>query len=148
LGRRDGIVALFFLLLGGYVLQAGWALDVGTLQKPGPGFQPFSLGLLFMILAVGYLVLALRDRSTTGSPWPLKLWTRPLMASAGILFYWSCLPWFGFPATTFIFLLYWMWILERESWRRIVLVSVSATAGLYVVFTLVLRIRLPMGTLF
>lgn len=148
MGRRDRIVALFFLLLSGYVLQTAWALDVGTFQKPGPGFQPFALGLLFMVLAVAYLLPALRGRGTPGSPWPLKLWRRPLIAAVGILFYWSCLPWFGFPATTFIFLLYWLWILERESWRRTVLVSVSATAGLHVVFNLILRIRLPMGTLF
>jgi cytochrome oxidase assembly protein ShyY1 len=101
-----------------------------------------------MGLALAYLVLAFTDRDTIGSPWALKLWRRPLIAAVGILFYWSCLTWFGFPATTFIFLLYWLWILERESWRRIALVSVSATAGLYVVFTLILRIRLPMGTLF
>jgi hypothetical protein len=148
MSRRDRIVALFFLFLGGYVLRAGWALDVGTLQKPGPGFQPFALGLLFMVLAVAYLALALGDKRTTSSPWPLTLWKRPLIAAVGILLYWSCLTWFGFPATTFIFLLYWLWILERESWRRIALVSISATAGLYVVFTLILRIRLPMGTLF
>jgi hypothetical protein len=145
---RDRIVALFFLLLGAYVLQTGRALDVGTLQKPGAGFQPFVLGLLFLILAAAYLVLTFGSNHTAASRWPLKSWKRPSIAAVGILFYWLCLPWFGFPATTFLFLLYWLWVLERESWRRIALLSISVTAGLYAVFTLLLRIRLPMGTLF
>jgi hypothetical protein len=39
-------------------------------------------------------------------------------------------------------------VVERESWRRIALVSVGATAGLYLAFTWILKIRLPAGILF
>jgi hypothetical protein len=146
--RLDRIAALFFLLLGGYVLRTGWTLEVGTLRKPGAGFQPFALGFFLLVLATVYLVQALRNETATTAPRLLTAWKRPLLAGSGILLYWACLQWFGFVATTFLFLLYWLWILERESWRRVLLVSVSATTGLYVVFTVILRIRLPVGTLF
>lgn len=145
---RDRIAAVVFLLLGGYVARAGLALDTGTLQKPGAGFQPLVLGILFMGLGAVYLVAACREPRAASSPWPLALWRRPLLASGAILFYWFCLTWFGFPVTTFLFLFGWLWLIERESWSRIVMVSVSATTCLYLVFTVILRIRLPLGTLF
>jgi hypothetical protein len=145
---RDRVAAVVFLLLGGYVACAGLALDTGTLQKPGAGFQPLVLGILFMGLGAVYLVAACRGPRTASSPWPLALWSRPLRASGAILFYWFCLTWLGFPVTTFLFLVCWMWIVEHEPWRKIVVVSVSVTACLYLVFTVALRIRLPLGTLF
>jgi hypothetical protein len=145
---RDRVAAVVFLLVGGYVVGAGFALDMGTLQKPGPGFQPFVLGVLFVGLAGVYLVAACRAPRKAAAPWPLAYWRRPLLASGAILFFWLCLAWIGFPATTLVFLVFWLAVIEGESWKRIVLVSVSATACLYLVFTVVLRIRLPLGTLF
>jgi hypothetical protein len=145
---RDRVAAVVFLLLGGYVAMVGWTLGVGTLQKPGPGFQPLVLGVLFLGLAATYLAAACRGPRAAAAPWPLEQWKRPLSASGAILFFWLCLTWLGFPVTTLVFLLFWLWVIEGESWKRIVLVSVSATVCLYLVFTVVLRIRLPLGTLF
>jgi hypothetical protein len=147
-GGRDRIAAVVFLLLGGYVAWAGLGLDMGTLKKPGPGFQPFVLGWIFLGLGAVYLAMACRGPQAAPAPWPLRHWRRPLLASGAILFFWLCLTWLGFPITTFLFLALWLWAIERESWQRIILVSVSATVCLYLVFTVVLRIRLPLGALF
>jgi len=145
---RDRIAAVFFLLLGGYVLQTARTMDWGTLQRPGPGFQPFLLGLFLVALAVVYLVVAFSAKRTAAPKWAMKMWKRPLLASGGILCYWYALTLLGFGATTFGFRLYWRWVVERDSWQRIAVVSAAATAGLYLVFTLILRIRLPQGILF
>lgn len=144
----DRVAAVAFLLLGGYVLQTARRMDLGTFQKPGPGFQPFLLGLCFVGLAAAYLLLTFRVKRAAGPAWNLTRWTRPLLASAAILFYWYTLTILGFGLATLGFLVYWLWVVERESWRRIALVSITATAGLYLVFTLFLRIRLPQGFLF
>jgi putative tricarboxylic transport membrane protein len=146
--RRDGVAALLFLLLGVYVAWEGVALSPGTLHKPGPGFQPVVLGVVFVALALTYLTAAIPGWRTAGTPWPFSLWRRPLLGAAGILGYWLCLTVLGFVATTLLFLLYWLGMVEREPWRRIALVSVGTTAGLYLAFTWVLKIRLPAGILF
>lgn len=145
---RDRIAATAFLLLGGYVAGAGMALGTGTLQKPGAGLQPLVLGVLFMVLGMIYLTAAFRKPRGGVSPWSLALCKRPLMAGAAILLYWLGLTRLGFPLTTFLFLIGWLWLIERESWCRILVVSVSVTVCLYLVFTIILRIRLPLGSLF
>jgi hypothetical protein len=148
MGPRDRVAAILFLVLGGYVLLAGIRLSIGSLQKPGAGFQPFVLGLAFIALASVYLVTAVQGKGDAAPAWPPAAWRRPILASGAVLFYWLGLTRLGFPAATLLFLLYWLWVVERESWRRVLLVSVGTTAGLYLVFTLILRIRLPLGTLF
>jgi len=126
----------------------GVALSLGTPHKPGPGFQPVVLGAAFMGLALVYLAMAIPAWRTAGAPWPFRLWRRPLLGAVAILGYWLCLTILGFVPTTLLFLLYWLGVVERESWRRIALVSVGATAGLYLAFTWILKIRLPAGILF
>ena len=146
--RRDGITAIFFFFLGMYVAWEGFALSPGTPHQPGPGFQPVVLGAAFMGLALVYLGMAIPAWRTAGAPWPFRLWRRPLLGAVAILGYWLCLTVLGFVATTLLFLLYWLGVVERESWRRIALVSVGTTAGLYLAFTWILKIRLPVGILF
>jgi putative tricarboxylic transport membrane protein len=146
--RRDGVTALCFFLLGVYVAWEGFALSPGTPHKPGAGFQPVVLGVAFMGLALIYLAMAIPARRTAGAPWPFRLWRRPLLGAVAILGYWFCLTLLGFVPTTLLFMLYWLGVVERESWRRIAAVSVGTTAGLYLAFTWILKIRLPTGILF
>ncbi|MGZ3535316.1 MAG: tripartite tricarboxylate transporter TctB family protein [Thermodesulfobacteriota bacterium] len=46
-----------------------------------------------------------------------------------------------------MFLVAWMWVIERLRWWTIISISVGTTVGLYLIFSLLLEVPLPLGFL-
>ncbi len=67
--KRYIVAAVFWVALGLFV--AIWAytkLGVGTLNAPGAGLFPFSLGLLFALLAIPAMIRILRRKGQPEEP--------------------------------------------------------------------------------
>ena len=77
--------------------------------------------------------------------WPGRTWLRPLLGVAILIFYALVVDVIGFLLTTLIFLIIWMWIIERLPWRTIISISIGTTIALYLIFTLLLEVPLPQG---
>ena len=118
---------------------------MGKLRHPGPGFLPFGLAVILMALA---LALILKSRTGEKSPvpfWPRRTWVRPLLGVIIFLLYAFVLGYLGFILTTFLFLIVWMWVIERIRWVTLLTISVSVTAVLYFIFQYFLEVPLPAG---
>jgi len=70
---------------------------------------------------------------------------RPLLGVIIFTLYAFLLGYLGFIATTFLFLIVWMWIIERIRWLTIIGISVGVTAVLYFIFEYFLEVPLPTG---
>ncbi len=120
---------------------------MGTLRHPGPGFLPFGLALVLACLAVA-LILSNRSQGGSSSPfWAERTWVRPLLGVIIFLLYAFVLVYLGFIATTFLFLIFWMWVIERIRWTTILSISVGVTAVLYFIFEFFLEVPLPLSWL-
>jgi putative tricarboxylic transport membrane protein len=142
--RRDLVSGLFWLAVALLAAAQGYALNLGTLNRPGPGFFPFWGGVVLGLLSVVLVIDALRRGGAKAGELGWS-WKAPVVAGA-VLGYVLLLEWLGFTAVTFLFLLF-LLRLERYGWA---LSGVSATAGAgatYVVFQLWLRTQLPAGPL-
>ena len=118
---------------------------MGKFRHPGPGFLPFGLAFILMILS---LALILQNRTKGGSSgpfWAERTWLRPLLGVIIFTLYAFLLGYLGFIATTFLFLIVWMWIIERIRWLTIIGISVGVTAVLYFIFEYFLEVPLPTG---
>jgi putative tricarboxylic transport membrane protein len=116
---------------------------MGKLRHPGPGFLPFGLAVILMALA---LALILKSRTGEKSPvpfWPRRTWVRPLLGTIIFLLYAFVLGYLGFIPTTFLFLIVWMWVIERIRWVTLLTISVGVTAVLYFIFQYFLEVPLP-----
>jgi putative tricarboxylic transport membrane protein len=120
---------------------------MGRVKHPGPGFLPFGLAIILIILSL-FLIFSKWKKGTASTPfWPHSIWLRPLLGVAILIFFALVVEWVGFLLTTFIFLMIWMGVIERVRWRTIISVSIGTTAALYLIFALLLDVPLPMGFL-
>ena len=67
MNRRDPVAAVVCILIGGLLSFEALRLDLGTLERPGPGFVPLALGVGLTGLSGIYFALALRHRTLPGA---------------------------------------------------------------------------------
>jgi len=120
---------------------------MGKWSRPGPGFFPFGLGIVLTILSFALVFRHWKKDPTPAPFWPGRTWLRPLLGVAILVFYALVVDFVGFIPTTFIFLVIWMWVIERLRWRTIISISIGTTIALYLIFTLFLEVPLPHGFL-
>ena len=120
---------------------------MGKASRPGPGFLPFGLAIILIALSLA-LILKSREKESDPAPfWPKRGWLRPLVGGGIFLLYALILGPLGFIFTTFLFLILWMWIIERIRWITILTISVGVTGVLYFIFEYFLEVPLPAGLL-
>ena len=151
LGRREAIekwdrVSGYILLaIGGITAWSSTSLSMGKFRHPGPGFLPFGLALVLVILSLA-LILHGRNKGGPSKPfWVERTWLRPLLGAIIFILYAFFLGYIGFILTTFLFLIFWMWVIERIRWVTILSISVGVTAVLYFIFEYFLEVPLPTG---
>jgi putative tricarboxylic transport membrane protein len=120
---------------------------MGKASRPGPGFLPFGLAIVLIGLSLALILKSWKKESGPVPFWPERGWLRPLLGVGIFLLYALILGPLGFILTTFLFLIFWMWIIERIRWVTILTLSVGVTAILYFIFEYFLEVPLPAGLL-
>jgi len=145
--KADVITGVVLLVLSGYVILEAWRMPPSATFGPGSGFLPFWLGVLLAVLAVILLGTAWRREATEKgrkSPFP---GTKALISIGSVLAslaaYIVLLEVLGFLMDTFLYVAFLLGVVEREKWLMTLLVAVSTTAGLYLIFQVLLGITLP-----
>ncbi len=143
--KWDRVTGYILLTIGAVTAWSSTYLSMGQFRHPGPGFLPFGLALVLMGLAAA-LILSNRNKGQSSSPfWARRTWVRPLLGVIVFLMYAFVIGYLGFILTTFLFLIVWMWIIERIRWMTIVSISIGVTAVLYFIFEFFLEVPLPTG---
>jgi hypothetical protein len=142
------IAALFFLV-GALVmadsvrLGATWAED-----GPRPGYFPFYVGLLICLASAVNVVRGFMIRADQNSPFvlvgQLKLVLEVLVPTA---IYAAAITWVGIYAASVVFIAYFMRVLGRYPWWKVLAVSVGAAAAFYLIFEVWFLVPLPKGPL-
>jgi len=120
---------------------------MGKASRPGPGFLPFGLAIILIALSLALILGSWKKESDSVPFWPKRGWLRPLVGVGIFLLYALTLGPLGFIFTTFLFLILWMWIIERIRWVTILTISVGVTGVLYFIFEYFLEVPLPAGFL-
>ena len=120
---------------------------MGKWRHPGPGFFPFGLAIALILLSLALIFKHWKKDASPPPFWPERTWLRPLLGVAILIFYALVVDVIGFILTTFLFLVIWMWVIERLRWRTILSISVGTTVALYLIFNLFLEVPLPSGFL-
>ena len=141
---RDLTSALVWLGLAIFVAVPSYALKLGTLHQPGPGFFPFWGAIVLGTLSAVLLVSS-RSRREADSASGARSWT-PLIVAGGLLAYVLLLERLGFVVVTFLFLLF-LFRLVRKGWLVSGFVALAGTAACYALFQLWLKSQLPRGPL-
>lgn len=120
-------------------------MAMGSLKRPGPGFLPFILACILIVLSLALIASQWKKGSGKAPFWPERTWLRPLLGTVAFALYAFLIDLLGFLPTTFIFLALWMWLIESIAWRQIAAVSIGVTVVLYLIFGYFLEVPLPGG---
>ncbi len=150
--HRDIASGLFWLVIGlGLSIWTLTSYEIGSLTQPGPGYLPLALGILLLLLSL--ILLVGQMRKTPGARqvvlpaarsigWEKVIYTVLVLMVAAFLF-----EQLGYLLTFFLLVVSLMKGVERQNWRRILTVALLTTAGVYLVFVLLLEQPLPRGVL-
>jgi hypothetical protein len=147
--RADQLGAVLLLLFGaGYAATAVRSYTYWGPTGPGSGFFPFWLGVTMAVLAVIFLVGAIRQRDPGGTWLPDGRGVRRLAAVVGatVLFV-VLLPFVGMTLATALFLLALLRFLEGHTWPLTLGVSVATAVGNWAIFAWWLQVPFPVGVL-
>lgn len=140
--NKELIGSLFWLGIAIFATVQGFALGLGNVHRPGPGFFPFWGGIVLGLLTLALLIRALgavERPSLSGIRW----WMLVLVVAA-LLGYLVFLESLGFVLVSFLFL-FLLFRLEYGGWLRSAMCSLLATAGAWVLFGYWLKTQLPRG---
>jgi hypothetical protein len=141
---RDRVSGLAWLTVAIVVIVQAFALKLGTLSRPGPGFFPFWGAVVLGVLSTILLVQSRVHRAPASTPGP-RSWT-PLVVTGALLAYVLLLERLGFVTVTFLFLLL-LFRLVRKGWLVSGLAALGGAAACHALFQLWLKTQLPRGPL-
>ena len=112
---------------------------------PGVGFFPFWLGVLMAIVSVLLILNTWRGRADFKKkifPGPQAL-IAIVLVLGGLAGYIVLLEILGFLVDTMLFTAFLLGMVEREKWKMSILIALLTSAGLFVIFQLLLGVTLP-----
>lgn len=147
---KDLISGVFWLSLG--ILFSIWSTSyhIGSITQPGPGFLPFLLGILTILLSLVILGQAWKASLSEEKSASVSLpagWKKIVYVILILLFTTFAFEPLGYLLTVFLLIVLLMLGKELRSLKRAVLTAFLTTLGVYLVFILLLEQPFPRGFL-
>jgi putative tricarboxylic transport membrane protein len=140
---------LFWFVFGLVSIYGSIQLGVGTLREPGSGFFSFLAGGFISLMAVIVFIQSfLRRRGIRvklSALWGGLMWYRPLAIGLILVAYILALERIGFLITSLVTLFVLFKIVEKLSWVKATIISVSISAASFLLFNTLLKATLPRG---
>jgi hypothetical protein len=129
----NGLCGLLFIALGLLFTYEAWMLDMGTALRMGPGYFPFFLALLLLVLGTVILIQATRVK---GEPVGPIAWRGMLLILPAPVLFGLTVRGLGFIPAVFLTALFASFASMRMKPLMALVLAVAVTAFSYVVFSL------------
>jgi len=149
--KADRASSIVWMGVGLLSIYGSFQLDLGTLREPGSGFLPFLAGSVICLMAlIVFLQSFLQEKGfqvQISTLWKRHRWHRSAIVFLLLLGYILFLEWIGFLLTAFVMVLAMVKVVEKLSWGKALLISISASMVSYLAFVKILKAMLPKGLL-
>ena len=149
--KADRASSMVWMGVGLLSIYGSFQLGLGTLGEPGSGFLSFLAGSFICLMAlIVFLQSFLQGKGfqvKISTLWKGIRWYRSALVGLLLLVYILVLEWIGFLLTAFLIVLAMIKGVEKLSWGKALLISISASAVCYLVFDKLLKAALPRGLL-
>ncbi len=146
--NNDQVSAGIAFLVGIAILLGSIPYNVGSLATPGPGFFPFSLGMLTILLsAVGFVDATLKRKSGNkwSNPFARRSWVNPLIVTVAVLVYGALLVPLGFLLCTALFVAFLLRLGYPQHFYWVLGGALATSVISYFIFDILLKAQLPKG---
>jgi len=144
--RRELAVAAVVLVFGGTAAYESAKLQFGTIHSPGPGFFPWWISILIVLLALVLLAQVLTSRSPTDREAFGRI-AKVVALFIVLTAYTTLLNALGYPLCTFFLVLFMLRVTDPQPWAIAVGVAAVTSISSYIVFASWLSVPLPLGSL-
>jgi putative tricarboxylic transport membrane protein len=140
---------LFWLLFSLFICVESYRLKLGAINQPGPGFFPFSAGLVMLILSLAALFRSIRGMEKEEKALrqePFRWWNIVIILIA-ITAYAFSLEKIGFLINTFLFICLLLKVVEPQTWKTAIIGGLITTIAANLIFNVIFRTQIPSGIL-
>lgn len=120
-------------------IVVGSRLEFGTISRPGPGLWPVSIAVITGSMALVSALLPHKGEERFRLPEV----ARALSLFAAFLLFPLLFDIVGFIVPAFLLIMFMMRVLSRETWLRSAIVALATSVIGYVLFGVMLSVRLP-----
>ncbi|MCR8642888.1 tripartite tricarboxylate transporter TctB family protein [Paenibacillus sp. N1-5-1-14] len=139
----DRYASIIFFLLGiGFMWKSTEISSSSYGSTVGPNILPFGLGALLVIFSIRLFYEVLKAKSESKKDEKLDI-KKFLIIFVAALFYAFFLEYIGYIIGTFVFLLISFQTIERGNWLKSILIAGLFSAGVYVIFVVLLEGSMP-----
>ncbi len=140
---------LFWILFSLITCVESYRLELGAIQQPGPGFFPFSAGLVMLILSLAALFQSIRKKNKVEKTTPQEpfRWWNIVIILIAVTAYAFSLEKIGFLINTFLFICLLLKVVEPQSWKTAIIGGLITTIAANLVFNVIFRAQIPSGIL-
>jgi len=147
--KADQITGVIVLIFSGVVIEESWKMpEQRATFAPGVGFFPFWLGVLMSILSILLIINAWLRPSEPAKKaiFPGRQAMKAIvLILTGLAVYIVLLEILGFLVDTMLFTAFLLGVVMREKWKMTFLIASLTSGGLYVIFQLLLGVKLPLN---
>ena len=146
--KADQITGIILLIFSGFVIEESWKMPQRGDFGPGMGFLPLWLGMLMAILSIFLIVNAWRR---AGDPTKKAIFpgrralVTILVVLVALAVYIALLKVLGFLVSTILLNTFLMGGVMRERWKMTLLVALTTSVVLYMIFQVFLEVNLPIN---
>ncbi|MDI7259464.1 MAG: tripartite tricarboxylate transporter TctB family protein [Thermodesulfobacteriota bacterium] len=140
---------LFWLLFSLIICIEAYRLKLGAFNKPGPGFFPFSAGLIMLILSLSALFQSIKKKNNVDKATrqePFRWWNIVIILTAVTAYAFS-LEKIGFLINTFLFMCLLLKVVEPQTWKTAIIGGLITTIAANLIFNVIFRAQIPRGIL-
>ena len=140
---------LFWLLFSLVTCVESYRLTLGAINKPGPGFFPFSAGFVMLILSLAALFQSMAKKKKvekTTRQEPFRWWSIVTIL-ATVTAYAFSLEKIGFLINTFLFMCLLLKVVEPQTWKTAIIGGLITTLAANLIFNVIFRAQIPAGIL-
>ena len=150
LRSADITAGLFLAMLGFLCLWASSTIVTTMEHRLSPRTLPYAVGLLVLFCGLGIAIRAWRFRGPNPEiNWPDRVGIRTILVSlVSIGFYNALMNLLGLPLTTFFYITFSIWYLNRAKWVTALLTGLICGIASYYLFIRLLGLSFPEGFFF
>jgi putative tricarboxylic transport membrane protein len=146
--RFDKIGSMVCLIVAAIVIWQSAIIPMGRINKPGPGFLPFWVGIILALLSAVLWVEASLRKPSAGTARFLSgegKWPYVVFAGVSLLAYTGLMEILGFRISTFLLLICLFWFVGKQKWWVVLTGASLVTVFTYLIFRVALKVQLPAG---
>lgn len=145
---------LFWLFLSLLTCIESYRVRLGTINKPGSGLFPFSVGFVMLVLVLISLFQSMRTKGdiissegageTSGERFR---WWNILIILGAIIVYALTLEKVGFLINSFLFIVLLLRVIQPQTWKISIIAGLISAVAADLIFNVVFRAQIPSGIL-